>query len=183
MRKRGLTLVASILAVCGGCSITGSGILSGNDKGTISPGHGSPEAAVDGMLISLMTGHSTAWCTYFNPSDTRECQQDSTEVELDITGSYSIKSQVIQGAEALVSLTGNLCFHGNASGTTLLQCATNSNPSTGMPPGAGSFSRTYTATANAPSDSLSPVPCIEVNRRWYVNFNTLNGTTPTALAG
>ncbi|MGO9341741.1 MAG: hypothetical protein ACLP6E_04370 [Acidimicrobiales bacterium] len=178
MRKGGLILFLSILAICAGCSSGGSGGLSGGE-GSVSPGHSSPEDAVDGILTALMTGHSTAWCGYFNPSGESECQQDSTEIQLNITGSYSIKGQVIQGTQALVSLTGNLCFHGNATGTTLLQCATDSNPSAGMPPGAGSFAQAYAATANAPSNSLSPVPCIEDDRSWYVNFDILNSTTPT----
>lgn len=177
MRKGGLVLVVSILAVCAGCSSGGNGTLSGG--GTISPGHGTPEAAVAGILTSLMSGSSTAWCAYFNPSDRSECDQDSNALALNITGNYAIKSQVIQGSQALVALTGNLCFHGNATGTTLLQCATNTNAGTGMPPGAGSFSQAYAATANASSDTLSPIPCIEVTGAWYVNFNILSGSTPS----
>ncbi len=177
-------LLASILAVCAACS-SGSGKLSGNGEGSVSPGRGSPEAAVDGILTALMTGHTTAWCAYFNPSDASECRRDSNQVELDVTGSYSIKGQVVDGAQALVSLTGDLCFHGNATGTTISQCAINSSPATGMPPGAGSFSQAYAATADAASDSLSPVPCIEVRGSWYVNFNILDGTSPptTPTAG
>ena len=177
VRKGGLVLFVSILAVCAGCSSGGNGTLSGG--GTISPGHGSPEAAVDGILTALKSGSTTAWCAYFNPSDKSECDQDSSALALNITGNYSIKNQVIQGSQALVAITGNLCFHGNATGTTLLQCANNSNASTGMPPGAGSFSQAYAATANASSDTLSPVPCIEVDGSWYVNFNILSGTTPS----
>ena len=179
MRRVGYVMVVSILAICAGCSSGGSGVLSGTGGASVAPGHGSPEAAVDGILTALMTGHSTAWCTYFNPSDLTECQQDSEQVELSITGNYSIKSQVISGSQALVGLTGNLCFHGNATGTTLLQCATNSDPSTGMPQGAGSFAQAYAATANEPSTSLSPIPCIEVTGSWYVNFDILSGSTPT----
>ena len=179
MRRGSYMVVASILAICAGCSSGGSGVLSGTGGGSVSPGHGSPEAAVDGILTALMTGHGTAWCAYFNPSDLTTCQQDSAQVDLSITGNYSIKGQVISGTQALVGLTGNLCFHGNTTGTTLLQCATNSDPSTGMPPGAGSFDQAYAATANEPSTSLSPIPCIEVTGSWYVNFDILSGTTPT----
>jgi hypothetical protein len=174
-------VVASILAMCAGCSSGGSGVSSANRGVTVSPGHGSPEAAVDGILTALKTGHSTAWCAYFNPSDLTECQQDSDQVDLSITGNYSIKSEVVSGKQALVGVTGNLCFHGNATGTTLLQCATNSIPSTGMPPGAGSFSEAYASTANEPSTSLSPIPCIEVSGSWYVNFDILSGTSTTTV--
>jgi hypothetical protein len=179
VRKGGLVLFVSILAICAGCSSGGNGVLSGNGGGKVSPGHSSPEAAVDGILTALMSGSSTAWCDYFNPSDRSECDQDSNALALNITGNYSIKSEVIQGDQALVALTGSLCFHGNATGTTLLQCATNTSAGTGMPPGAGSFSQAYAATANASSDTLSPIPCIEVSAAWYVNFNILSGSTPS----
>jgi hypothetical protein len=178
VRKGGLVLFVSIMAVCAGCSSGGNGTLSGG--GSVSPGHNSPEAAVDGILTALETGSSSAWCEYFNPSDRTQCDQDSSALALNITGNYSIKNQVIQGNQALVAITGNLCFHGNATGTTLLQCASNSTASTGMPPGAGSFSQAYAATANASSNTLSPVPCIEVDGSWYVNFNILSGSTPSS---
>ncbi len=60
-----------------------------------------------------------------------------------------------------------------------------------MPPGAGSFADAYSAAVSAESSdtTLSPLPCVQVNGKWYVNpgFGTGNtgntGNTGTGNTG
>jgi hypothetical protein len=177
VRKGGVVLVISMMAVIAGCS-------SGGGNGGASPGHGSPEDAVDGFATSLLSSNpGVAWCSYLQPSFQQECT--SANVSVSLTGSYSIKSQVIDGTNALVSITGSLCYHG---ADAQKGCASNSNASAGMPPGAGSFSTAYASALNNDSNTLSPVPCIQVNGDWYVNEGsgsttpTTSETTPTTTA-
>ena len=183
MRRGGLAIAVLAMALIAGCSSGGG--LSGITGGNVSPGHGSPEAAVDGFVTDLESSNpGVAWCSYLQPSFQAECQ--SADVSVSVTGTYSFKSQVINGDDALVSITGSLCYHG---ADAQKGCASNTNASAGMPPGAGSFSSAYAAALNNDSNMLSPVPCVEVNDQWYVNEaggsstpGTSVTTTPTTTA-
>jgi len=139
----------------------------------ISPGNGSPEAAVDGLFSSTLAGNQTTGCQYLEPSSQQICE-DAAASEPPSSGTFSISGQVIEGTEALVSVTGSLCQSG-------YPCGTNSDPSFGMPPGAGSFADAYDAASAAVDSSetfvLSPVPCIEISGKWYINESFGNAGT------
>ncbi len=148
---------------------------AGCSSGGISAGHGSPESAVKGGLDDLMNGHGNgAWCSYLDPSIQATCR--SVAASDTATGNYTINSQDIQGTQALVAITGNLCFRGPASGNA---CESNNNPNKGMPPGAGSFSVAY-AAASSKSKTLSPVQCVEIGGSWYVTMGSSGSSTPTS---
>lgn len=129
-------------------------------------GNGSPEDAVDGFISSVLAGNDMAACQYLEPTAQPTCQSAATSEPI-ITGTFSIIGQVINGSEALVSVTGNECQGGS--------CESNSDPNSGMPPGAGPFASAYTTAVAAvspsnPTMSFSPVPCVRINGDWYVNL-------------
>ncbi|MGO8824344.1 MAG: G1 family glutamic endopeptidase [Acidimicrobiales bacterium] len=146
----------------------------------ISPGNNSPKAAVDGFLSDVLANNDQGACLYVQPSSQQICDSSPGGTT---SGTFSIRSQVIDGTEALVSFTGNACQDGS--------CASNGNPNAGMPPGAGSFADAYSAAVSAESSdtTLSPLPCVQVNGKWYVNpgFGTGNtgntGNTGTGNTG
>lgn len=134
----------------------------------ISPGNNSPEAAVDGAISNILGDDLAGSCQYLAPAFQSDCQSAAGSPD-SVTGAFSITGEDISVNEALVSLTGNECQNGS--------CVTNSDPDSGMPPGAGSFADAYAAAAAAVSPSnpnpspLSPVPCIEIGGKWYVNVD------------
>ena len=154
---------------------------------TVTPGHNSPEAAVDGLISDEMAGNFDGACGYFEPDFQPECQAFSG-AESAVTGTFSIAGQAIQGTDALVSIVGSECQSGSG-------CSSNSDPTTGMPPGAGTFASTYATALNDasldnPTMTFSPVACTEINGQWFVAVggggsntgttgNTGTGTTGT----
>jgi hypothetical protein len=179
VRKGGVVLVVSVMAVIAGCS-SGGGILSGSGGGSVAPGHGSPKAAVEGFITDLELGNgSTAWCSYMDPADQQDCQEGAAEADITVTGRFGLGNQVIDGTEALVVLTGDVCTHSAESATTT-SCVSNNNPNDGLPPGAGTFSEAY---ANAVSSSgTTTAPCIEIDGQWYINISGNSGTPTTSPA-
>ena len=177
MRKGGVIFVASVMAVIAGCS-SGGGTLSGNGGGSVSPGHGSPKAAVQGFITDLELGNgSTAWCDYIDPPDQQDCQQGAAAANITISGTFALGNQVIDGTEALVAITGNVCAHSEEDSTTTTACDSNNDPNKGLPPGAGTFSAAY-ATASG-SNGTTTAACIEINGSWYINISGDSGTSPT----
>jgi hypothetical protein len=182
MRKGGTALAIMALLTAAGCSSGGG--LSGGGAG-VSPGHGSPRAAVDGFLTDLQSS-GTLWCDYVDPTDQQDCRAGAAEVQLHITGTFVIGKQVVQGNEALVAVTGDLCVHEGTGSATTTSCSSNTDASAGLPPQAGSFSEAYAAATS--TSGATTAPCIEVDALWYVNISNIGGsstpatTTPTTTA-
>ncbi len=175
MRKGGLILVVAVLAIVSGCSSSATPVSHG---AIASPGHSTPEDAVDGYLTAFMAG-SSSWCSYIDPASQGTCEAGLTEGSVSSTGKFTIKSQVIEGTDALVSVVGSLCVHENIEETTTNYCSNNSNTDSGMPSGSLSFTDAYAAVTSAKSSVLSPVPCVEVNGLWYENAEE-SGSNTTA---
>jgi hypothetical protein len=178
VRKGGFVLVVSLLTIVSGCSSSGNHIGNG---ASASPGHSTPEDAVDGYLTAFKAGTSS-WCSYIDPASQGTCEAGLTEGSVGATGKFTIKGEVIQGTEALVIVVGSLCVHENLEETTINYCSNNSNTDSGMPSGSLSFADAYAAVTNAKSSVLSPVPCVEVNGLWYENAEeTGSSTTETTV--
>jgi hypothetical protein len=129
----------------------------------VSPGHDKPEDAVDGLLHAELAGNGFDLCSYLPPSSQSVCDEDEQTSPLPaFTGNVIPDGYVISGSEALVAVTGSICSS-EGSG-----CASNSDPSTGMPNDQETFAAAYAQVLNS-SGSFSPVPCIEENGMWYVN--------------
>jgi hypothetical protein len=154
---------------------------------TPTPGHGSPEAAVQGYISDILASNYAASCVYVDPSWQSTCEAFSGD-EGATTGTFAIQSEITQGTAALVSVTGQECQAGS-------QCASNANPTAGMPSSSAGFAIAYTAAVNAISPnslkvSFSPVPCIDINGSWYINLGSgssgstgSTGTTGTTGSG
>lgn len=128
----------------------------------------SPTNTVNGFVQAALANNGTAVCTFFPPADQTQCDAGSS-IFHSATGSAQVVNQVIQGNEALVAVTGRICapFISGTSGGN--DCASNSVPSTGMPGNGVSFDQAFTASQSESNNSLSPVPCEELNGKWYLD--------------
>jgi hypothetical protein len=129
------------------------------------PGHGSPEDAVDGFYQSELTGDWAAACSYVTPSAQALCRA-GTSGQGAATGHVTVGTAVISGNEALVPVTGSIC----APSTP---CASNPNPAIGMPGSSSQFAADYQkAVVGTISGTtvISPIPCKNEGGRWYVVF-------------
>ena len=167
MRKGGFVVLLASLVTLASCSSGGVGA---------SPGHDSPKAATAGYLAGL-AGNNATICSYVDPSDQSECSTDTSQVHFKVTGSYAIANDTVQGSQALVVLTGNICIIISET-TTTSECHHNSDPNSGLPTSAAGFADAYQNSLN--SSTTNTQACIEVDGSWYVNLNFgSSGSTPT----
>jgi hypothetical protein len=130
-----------------------------------------PTDTVNGFIQASLSNNGRAVCSYFLPADQAACDASASALK-GASGSVKSDSQVIQGNEALVSVTGRICapyISGGSSSTGGTDCASNSDPSTGMPGNGVSFDQAYAAATSESNNSLSPVPLELVNGKWYLN--------------
>lgn len=133
----------------------------------IKPGHDTPQDAADGLISGELAKNFKLACSYVEPSYRSTCTTAYSQSSPTFTGNYKIVGAVISGTEALVELTGRVCTAGDGGG-----CNSNSDPSAGMPKGSLTFAQAYHNTAdpqsNANDNSMSPAPCVLINKKWYV---------------
>lgn len=129
----------------------------------ITPGNDTPEDAVDGLLQAELAGNWTQACSYVVPSAQSACSQQAPQLPA-FSGNGTVVGSVISGGEALVEVTGSICGAGAG-------CTSNNDPSTGMPNSQEAFDQAYSQALSNSNSSFSPVPCIEENGAWYVNFS------------
>ena len=162
MRGRSSWVLAAAGFLAGGVVACSSGQPSPIAGGTasIAPGHATPEEAVAGFVRADFSGNTTVACSYFEPAVQSACKGAHITAP---TGHLSVVGVVTSGNQALVEVTGQVCQSGNG-------CQTNNDASTGMPNGSLSFTQAYNKvlTGIANGGGVSPVPCIEVNGKWYV---------------
>jgi hypothetical protein len=146
----------------------------------VSPGYGSPGAAVLGALRALGSGRASAACRYLAPSIQAQCQPAMGSASDSASGGLTLKNLTlgyvaIDGSKALVGTTGTLCLT-QSDVTPARKCMSNRNPaavfSAGKP-----FSALWSATlTDANSDpsttsfSYTLMPAVEVGHRWYFYF-------------
>jgi hypothetical protein len=132
---------------------------------SVTPGFGTPQDAVDGFYQAELAGNWDAACSYLDPSAQSLCLS-ATSGQAAATGSFTVRDAVIQGSDALVSVTGDIC----APSTP---CAANANPSLAMPASAAQFQSSYQAAVASSTSSavtISPMPCTQIGGKWYVEF-------------
>ncbi len=129
--------------------------------GPITPGHDTPQDAVDGLIQAELAGDWPQACSYYPPSVQATCDQQAPQLPA-FTGNATVGGATTSGSEALVEVTGSMCS-GN------IGCNSNSEPSAGMPNDQVTFAQAYDQVMSNSSSSLSPVPCIQQNGQWYVN--------------
>lgn len=141
----------------GNTGSTGSTGQAGQVSPSASPGHDTPQDAVAGVFDAELSGRWSQLCTYLSPTKRSSCVSLSSTP----TGHLTVGGAVISGDLALVKVTGTICMTGNG-------CASNTNPSTGMPTRSKTFRQAYENALNG-SSTFSPVPCIKINGTRYVN--------------
>jgi hypothetical protein len=144
----------------------------------VSPGYGSPGAAVLGALRGLGSGQPAAACRYLPPSVQAKCQPAAGSASDSAGGDLTLKNLTlgyvaIDGRKALVGTTGTLCL------TQLddRKCMSNQNPaavlSAGKPFGAlWSATLTDASDPSTTSFSYTLMPAVEVGHRWYFYFSS-----------
>jgi hypothetical protein len=130
----------------------------------VRPGHATPEEAVAGVFQSQRAGKLAQSCTYLEPAVQANCGQAAAGAKSTpaVSGQVTIVGAVISGRYALVEVTGRSCVAGSG-------CVRNSSPGTNMPSPSRPFMTVYNRQLSTAGATLSPVPCVRVNNRWYVN--------------
>ncbi len=126
-------------------------------------GGNSPTSTVNGFISAVLANNGAQVCTFPVPSSQAVCVSHESSFT-GATGSGTVVNQVVQGNEALVAVTGELCA---PFITTSNNCESNSSASTGMPGNGVSFDQAY-AAAVAANNSISPVPLQQINGKWYI---------------
>ena len=143
-----------------------SGQPASSGPAVIVAGHATPEEAVAGVFQYQRAGKLAQSCSYLEPAVQANCTEAALGAKTtpSFTGQVAIVGAVISGRYALVEVTGRTCVTGSG-------CESNSKPGTNMPGPSRSFMTVYNRQLNTAGATLSPVPCVRVNNRWYVNEN------------
>ena len=123
-------------------------------------GGNSPTTTMNSFINALLSNNGTQVCALVVPSQQSTCSpSDFTG----ITGHAQVASQVIDGDEALVAVTGQVCIQG--------QCSSNSDASSGMPGNGVTFAEAF-ANATSSSAGISPAALELVNGTWYIDSSS-----------
>ena len=168
--------LAGLLATAGCSSGSGSsqpswaaGLGSGvtvTGPASVSPGNGSPGAAVQGLITALNAKKYSDECGYLQPSSQDNCKAESGQLSTS-NAPYATNTGIgyvaVHGSQALVGTTGTYCSPGSSP-----ECYTNSDPAAVFSSGK-SFSTLWTeANQNSNTNSYTLAPCVEVNGKWYI---------------
>ncbi len=142
---------------------TGTSSTGTSSTGTSSTGGGvaTPEQVVTGFVQTELAGHWSKLCPYFPPGKRSSCSSDAGSLSGKPTGKLTVGSAVVSGKRALVPVTGHICLSGKSD------CQSNTDPEAGLPSGSETFTQAY--DKSVAGNVFSPVPCVKVNGRWYVN--------------
>jgi hypothetical protein len=137
----------------------------------ISPVKGSPQAIVTDYVRALDSRNFTGACGYAVPSDQAACEsevaQNGNQHAMPPGDSYdgfTIGYTLIDGHRALVGSTGQLCVLTQAQ-----TCVSNSDPAAVLDSGKSFAALWIRAVHGLSDDAYSPVPCVQINGRWYLD--------------
>ena len=134
---------------------------SGAGAGSATAGSATPQQVVTGFVQTELAGQWAKLCSYFPPDKRSGCTSSAGSLSGKPTGKLTVDGAVISGKRALVKVTGHFCLSGKSD------CQSNSDPEAGMPSGSESFTQAYDKAVAG--NAFSPLPCIKVKGRWYVN--------------
>lgn len=157
------TSTATTASLPSWASALGSGVTVVTPQ-SVSPGNGSPGAAITGLVDAFNTGKFAQSCGYAEPSAQSECKSEASQIpadEIPTIKGFGLGYVAIDGDHAVVGMTGAMCNPVNTP-----KCATNHDP-------AAVFSSTKSFSAlwkNAlkNTSSYSLTPCVEIAGKWYV---------------
>jgi hypothetical protein len=131
----------------------------------------SPTSTVNGFISALLSNNGSAVCSYFPPADQSGCNANSSEFS-GASGHGQAVAQVIQGDDALVSITGELCAPFVPASSDGSHCSSNSSASAGMPGNGVSFAQAFASATSSSNNSLSPVALAQINGKWYLDIGS-----------
>lgn len=138
------------------------------EPGQVAPGHGSPGAAVAGVMAALSSKDPAALCEYAfaSASSVAQCKAQISGASRDQAGyvsSVKISYVATDGTHALVGITGKICPPGKTP-----ECVTNADPSAIFSTG-NTFTALWAQTLNptGPSNAYTLLPCAESGGKWY----------------
>jgi hypothetical protein len=151
-----------VLALGAGVTVTG--------PGQVAPGHGSPGAALAGVLAALSSKDPATLCeyAYAYASPVAQCKAQINRTSRNqalYVASIKIGYVAIDGTRALVGLTGKICSPGR-----MPECVTNVDPSAIFSAGntfTTLWAHTVNSTSSAFSNAYTLLPCAEVGGKWY----------------
>ena len=139
--------------------------------GQVAPGHGSPGAALTGLMAALSSKDPATACDYvFVDPAAAGCTAQIGQTrrnQLSYSVSFKIGYVAISGTHALVGFTGKKCSPGVTH-----ECMANTNPAAIFSTG-NTFAALWTQTVNAAFNSPSSYrlqPCVEAGGKWYVGL-------------
>ena len=144
-------------------------------------GSSSPDTVAQDSLNALLSRNLSSFCHYLLPNEQPACTSSMSKVPQAAftSGHLSVAETRIQGNEALVSFVGKACikFPANASPSRkpVTHCQSLSNPSAGMPPGAGSFQHALSNRAGVTAGDVI-VALEKYNGHWYVDDRSFANT-------
>jgi hypothetical protein len=136
--------------------------------GQVAPGHGSPGAALTGLVAALSSKDPAASCGYTFVRPAARCEVLIGQLprnQLPYGVSFKIGYVAVSGTRALVGFTGERCSPGATP-----ECMTNTNPAAIFSAGdtfAALWTQTVAPVFNSPS-SYRLQPCVEAGGKWYV---------------
>lgn len=170
--------VGPVLLACGlaaaGCSSNsappwasalGSGVTV-TAPAQVSPGHGSPGAAIAGVFAAISSKNYAAECNYVEPDKQAACKTGVASITSSTAPSFQnadIGYVATDGDKALVGTTGKFCIPDQTP-----ECYTNNDPaaifSSKKP-----FSTLWTDANKAGStNAYSLAPCTKIGGQWYL---------------
>ena len=163
------------LAAAAGCSsgggqppwagALGSGVTV-DSPGSASPGTGSPQGVMIGLVTAFSTRHLTDLCKYEEPSAQSGCTSSWSPSDVDfaylpIFKNVKLGYTAIDGDKALIGFTGTVCVLKLSP-----SCFTNKDPAAILDSGK-SFSTLWSQSLTSPANVYSLSPAIKFNGNWY----------------
>jgi hypothetical protein len=138
---------------------------------TVSPGHDSPGAVIQGVFAAVAAKRYTDECAYIQPSAQAECKDAAAS--FDPTNAPDFKNTgigyvAIDGDKALVGTTGTYCVPSMKP-----ECYTNNDPAAIFSSNKTAFGQFWTeqseASNNSSTNAYSLAPCVKIGGSWYIS--------------
>ncbi len=136
--------------------------------GSATPGNGSPDAVMIGVITSITGGHIAGFCKYEAPSQQSQCNSAMSQVtpaqakgQLPTFKNVKLGYTAVDGTKALIGLTGTICVPQQKP-----SCFTNRDPAAILDSGKP-FGALWTQALKAPQNVYSLSPAQEINGSWY----------------
>src|ERR1700677_1130724 len=148
----------------------GSGVTV-DVPGQVSPGNGSPSAAVAGLVAAFNDKKFAEACNYVEPNEQAECKQGMAAEPASAAETVkngAVGYAAIKGDQALVGTTGTYCSPDESP-----KCFTNNDPAA-IFSSKKSFATLWSEANNEASNTnprnvYSLAPCVKVDGKWYLN--------------